>query len=263
MIGKIKNLLLNKNTVTILGVLAGVIALWFFYSMTLDKAVKPQKIPVATKELTAGTIITKDDIEYIEINNDALKKASVITESSQLIGYYVTNDTSVVKGAMFYKEQIVSKDELTTRDIVTAPEGYRIYPLKVNKETTYSNSIYPGDKIDLWLKAKVDGKHVYEEFIKNIEVLSVKDSDLKNVFDVSSGRTPQYLWFAVNDEMYEYLKKIENLSGMELYPVPINKNTLDKEADVEITNQELVTLIESKSIDYDNNSVEVNENNEE
>ena len=33
-------MLLNRNTVTILGVLAGVIALWFAYSITLDKAVK-------------------------------------------------------------------------------------------------------------------------------------------------------------------------------------------------------------------------------
>ena len=61
---KIKNLFLNRNTVTILGVIAGVIALWFAYSMTLDKAVKPQKVPVAVKDLTAVTIITK---EYIEL----------------------------------------------------------------------------------------------------------------------------------------------------------------------------------------------------
>lgn len=42
-INKIRNLLLNRNTVTILGVLAGVIALWIAYSITLDRAVKPQK----------------------------------------------------------------------------------------------------------------------------------------------------------------------------------------------------------------------------
>lgn len=263
MIAKVKNLLLNRNTVTILGVLAGVIALWFFYSMTLDKAVKQQQIPVAAKELTAGTIITKDDIEYIEINNDALKKASVVTDSKQLIGYYVTNDTSVVKGAMFYKEQIVGKDELITRDIVTVPEGYRIYKLKVDNATTYANSIYPGDKIDLWLKTKYDDKHVYEEFVKNIEVLSVKDSKGQNVFAVSSGRTPSYIWFAVDEEMFIYLTKVEKLSGMELYPVPVNKNSVDKDAEVEITNQELIMLIEEKSLDYSSNGVELDENNEE
>ena len=51
---KIKKLLLNRNTVTILGVLAGVIALWFAYSITLDKAVKQTRVHVAVKDITAG-----------------------------------------------------------------------------------------------------------------------------------------------------------------------------------------------------------------
>lgn len=113
---KIRKIFLNKNTVTILAVVAGVIVLWVVYSITLDKAVKPQRVPVATKDLTAGTIITKDDIEYVEVNSDVLKKASVITNSSQLIGYYVTNNTSIVHGSMFYKSEVVTKDKLIERD---------------------------------------------------------------------------------------------------------------------------------------------------
>ena len=80
-INKLKQLLLNRNTVTILGVLAGVIALWFAYTVTLDNAVKPQRVPIAAKDIPAGTLITKDDIEYVDINKDVLKKAKVITLS--------------------------------------------------------------------------------------------------------------------------------------------------------------------------------------
>ncbi len=264
-LAKIKNLFLNKNTVTILGVLAGVIALWFAYSVTLDKAVKPQRVPVASKDLTAGTIITKDDIEYVDVNSDALKKASVITNSSQLIGYYVTNNTSVVRGSMFYKSQVVSKDKLIDRDLEIVPEGYRLYWLKVDNTTTYANSIYPGDKIDLWLKTKYDGKYIYEEFITNIEVLSVKDSKGQNVFDVTTGRTPAVLVFAVPDELFAYLSKIGYLSNMDLYPVPINKKNSDKDATTEITNQELVKLIDSqaRSITTDTNvSTDESNNND-
>ena len=264
-LAKIKNLFLNKNTVTILGVLAGVIALWFAYSVTLDKAVKPQRVPVASKDLTAGTIITKDDIEYVDVNSDALKKASVITNSSQLIGYYVTNNTSVVRGSMFYKSQVVSKDKLIDRDLETVPEGYRLYWLKVDNTTTYANSIYPGDKIDLWLKTKYDGKYIYEEFITNIEVLSVKDSKGQNVFDVTTGRIPAVLVFAVPDELFAYLSKIGYLSNMDLYPVPINKKNSDKDATTEITNQELVKLIDSqaRSITTDTNvSTDESNNND-
>lgn len=244
---KIKNLFLNRNSATILGVIAGVIVLWFVYSATLDSAIKPVKVPVAAKDLTAGTIITKDDIEYVEINSDALKKASVITSSANLINNYITNNTSVVKGSMFYKDQVVTKENLIDRDLETIPEGYRLYWLSVDNTTTYANSIYPGDKIDLWLKTKYEGKYVYEEFITNIEVLSVKDSKGQNVFDVSTGRTPAVLVFAVDDEMFSYLSKIKYLSGMELYPVPINKKNSDEDASVQISNEALKLLIDSQA----------------
>ena len=256
---KIKKLLLNRNTVTILGVLAGVIALWFAYSITLDKAVKPTRVPVAVKDIPAGSIITKDDIEYVDINRDVLKKASIITSSSQLINYYVNNNTSVTKGSMFYTSQVVKKDELIDRDLEIIPENYKIYWLSVDNTTTYANSIYPGDKIDLWLLTKVENNYVYEPFIINIEVLSVKDSKGQNVFDVNSGRTPAVLAFAVPNDIFVYLSKVGFLSGMSLYPVPINKNNADKDATTEISNKELQTLIDSKSIITNPDNTENNE----
>lgn len=256
---KIKKLLLNRNTVTILGVLAGVIALWFAYSITLDKAVKPTKVPVAVKDIPAGSIITKDDIEYVDINRDVLKKASIITSSNQLINYYVNNNTSVTKGSMFYTSQVVKKDELIDRDLEIIPENYKIYWLSVDNTTTYANSIYPGDKIDLWLLTKVENNYVYEPFITNIEVLSVKDSKGQNVFDVNSGRTPAVLAFAVPNDIFVYLSKVGFLSGMSLYPVPINKNNADKDATTEISNKELQTLIDSKSIITNPDNTENNE----
>lgn len=256
---KIKKLLLNRNTVTILGVLAGVIALWFAYSITLDKAVKPTRVPVAVKDIPAGSIITKDDIEYVDINRDVLKKASIITSSSQLINYYVNNNTSITKGSMFYTSQVVKKDELIDRDLEIIPENYKIYWLSVDNTTTYANSIYPGDKIDLWLLTKVENNYVYEPFITNIEVLSVKDSKGQNVFDVNSGRTPAVLAFAVPNDIFVYLSKVGFLSGMSLYPVPINKNNADKDATTEISNKELQTLIDSKSIITNPDNTENNE----
>ena len=260
-INKIKQMLLNRNTVTILGVLAGVIALWFAYTVTLDKAVKPQRVPIAAKDIPAGTLITKDDIEYVDINKDVLKKSKIITSASQLINYYVTNNTAISKGAMFYSSQVVTKDKLIERDLELIPENYKIYWLSVDNTTTYANSIYPGDKIDLWLLTKVNDKYVYEQFISNIEVLSVKDSKGQNVFDVNSGRTPAVLAFAVPNDIFIYLSKVGFLSGMKLYPVPINKNNADKDAKTEITNQDLQTLIDSMSITT--NPDESNQDNNE
>lgn len=261
----LKRIFLNRNMVTILGVIAGVIVLWFIYSQTLNKAIEPVRVPVANKDLPAGTAITKDDFEFVEINNDVLKKASIITSSARLTSKYVNNGTSITKGAMFYQSQVVEKDELIKRDLEIAPEGYHIYRLKVNNTNTYANSIYPGDKIDLWLKAEDDGNLIYEEFITSIEVLSVKDERGLNVFDVASGRTPAYLSFAVPENVFAYLSNIEYLAGMQLFPVP--KNTMYSEMGKEpvFANDRLVSFIDSKvyQINYNHvdNSNNINNNN--
>lgn len=245
---RIRKLFLNRNTVTILAVFAGVIVLWLVYSATLSKAVDPVKVPVANKDLVAGTQITSDDFDMVEINSEALKKASVYTSSTQIVGQYINNGTSISKGAMFYQEQVVTKDKLIERDLETIPEGYRMYWLAVDNTTTYANSIYPGDKIDLWLKTETDdGKKVYEEFISNIEVIAVKDADGADVFATNPAGKPARLSFAVYDEMYSYLKAVENITGMTLYPVPINKSNSDASEDTRISNNDLVTLIDVKA----------------
>ncbi len=256
-LAKLKTALLNRNTVTILGIIAGVIVLWFAYSITLNKAISPQKVPVAKRDIKAKEIITKDDIEFVEVNRDVLKKAKVITNSSALIGYYVNNGTSISKGAMFYKEQVVPKGDLVERDLELIPEGYQIYWLKVDNTSTYANSIYPGDKIDLWLKATIDGSLVYEEFITNIDVLSVKDSKGENVFDETTGtRTPAFIAFALPEDMYTTLSRIEYLSGMQLYPVPKNIQYTEENAKTEYANQQLLYYIDSQSMQLGGNANE-------
>jgi hypothetical protein len=62
----LKNFFKNKNTVTILGVLAGIVVIWFFYNMRVKEATTPVRIPVAIKELSAQSEITQEDIQYID-----------------------------------------------------------------------------------------------------------------------------------------------------------------------------------------------------
>ena len=110
----IKNVLLNRNTVTILAVLAGVIVLWFFYNMTVTNAINPQRVPVATRTITATEMITAEDFEYVEVSSEFLQNANVITNSNQLVGYYVKNETSIAEGAMFYR--FYDRNELIAED---------------------------------------------------------------------------------------------------------------------------------------------------
>ena len=147
---------------------------------------------------------------------------------------------------MFYTSQVVEKKELPNAIFDEIPEGYTIYQLKVNETTTYANSIYPRDRIDLWLKTTQDGMLVFGEFISNIEVLAVRDKSGQNVFDVTSGRQPAWLLFAVKTDMYRYLKLAENIPGMNIIPVPKNNLVNPDIGSTEYSSQELIDLIDSQ-----------------
>ena len=241
-----KKFLTNKTTVTLVGILLGLGVLVGFYLYRVSKEVNPTRIPVAKRDIAATEEITKDDIEYIKVRKNFLKSADVYQTTTNLIGKYVATGTSIPKGGMFYTTQVVEKKELPNAIFDEIPEGYTIYQLKVNETTTYANSIYPGDKIDLWLKTTDNGLLVFGEFISNIEVLAVRDSSGQNVFDVTSGRKPAWLLFAVKTDMYRYLKFAENISGMIVLRITKNNLLNPDIGSTQYSSQELIALIDSQ-----------------
>lgn len=224
LINTIKKFAGNKNTVTILGVLAGVIVLWGFYSYRVNKATNPIKVPYAKEAIAATNEITQDVIGYVEVNSKFLSTVSVIQNANELIGKYVTTGTSIPQGGLFYRAQVVERNALPNTIFDDIEDGHTAFVLEVNNHTTYGNAIYPGDKIDLYMKATDENhKLVYGKFVESITVLGVRDSTGRNVFDTNPPRTPSELVFSVNNEMYELLQKASYLSGVTLVPVPRNK----------------------------------------
>ena len=243
----LKKFVANKNTVTILCAVVGVIVLWGFYTYRVNEATTPIKVPYAKETINAAEEITEDNISYVEVNSALLKKADIIQSQAQLIGKYVTTGTSVPAGGLFYKTQVVEKSELPNSIFDDIPDGYTIYSLSVNNHTTYGNAIYPGDKIDLYMKATDEsGKILFGKFIESITVLGVRDSSGNNVFDSTTNRTPAELLFAVKDDMYELLMKSGYVSGITLVPVPRNKNYTSEGGEVQ-TQEYLKNFILAKT----------------
>ncbi len=239
--------LTNKTTVTLIGIVLGLGVLVGFYIYRVNKQVNPTRIPVAKRAISATEEITKDDIEYVKVSKSFLKKRDIYKSATNLVGKYVSTGTSIPKGGMFYTAQVVEKKELPNAIFDEIPEGYTIYQLKVDNTTTYANSIYPGDKIDLWLKTTENGILVFGEFISNIEVLGVRDNNGQNVFDVTSGRTPAWLLFAVKTDMYRYLKLTESISGMSVIPVPKNNLVNPDVGSTEYSSQELIDILDRET----------------
>ena len=123
-----KKFLRNKNTVTILGVIAGVLVLYFSYNYRVKQAIEPVSVPVAKVTIGATKEITADMIDYVKLSSNYINKnPNVITDASQVIGKRVTTGTTIPTNGLFYYDQVVSADELPDAAFANIPDGYTIY----------------------------------------------------------------------------------------------------------------------------------------
>lgn len=246
----------NKNTVTILGVLAIILVLFFGYRYQINKQVNPiTNIPVASSTIQPRTKITNDMISYIDVAPIVLQKGDVYTTSQAVVGKYSNYNTIIPAGSLFYKEAVVEEKELPDSAFVDVEEGEVPYNFPVTTASTYGNSIYTGNYIDIYMKAvDKNGKIMVGKLIENVKVLSVKDATGKNVFENSQeSRTPAYLIFGVVPEINILLRKASYMSAnsVELFPVPHGATVASEEGETAVSSQTLKDFINANTVAND------------
>ncbi len=242
----------NKNVVTVIGVVIILILLYVGYSTQINNAVEPVQVPVATQTIQPRTEITSDMVQLVDMPNVSISD-NVITSTSQIIGKYSNVNTVIPEGSMFYTDTVIDADELPNAAFTKVKAGDVVYNFPVDMESTYGNSIFPGDYIDIYMKVG-DGTTemiMVGKLIENIEVLAVKDSSGRAVFeDTSESRTPAMLIFGLDSELYAILKKASYMEslGVELYPVP-HGGEVEEEGVTQVSTQQLVDYIDAHSVD--------------
>ena len=259
--GGLTKFLQNKNTVTVVGVVAAIFVLYIAYTARVKAATNPTKVPYAVKQIAAGTQITEKDVGTVEVPRSMLK-GEVIVNKGEIVDKYTAADTVIPEGSLFYKRSVVEKEQLPANIILDYPKGYVLYNLSVNTESTYGNSVYPGNYIDIYLKAvnKIDesqpltedaNKIMLGKLISNIHVLAVKDSNGKAVFqNLDEARTPSMVVFAVPEEYYILLKKAEFMRTYDttLILVPTNESLKDEPGELEISSDQLKEWINRNTV---------------
>ena len=123
--------------------------------------------------------------------------------------------------------------------------------------STYSNSMVPGNYIDIYLKVMnhVDENETVTEnndkimvgkLLENVKILGVYDSNGQSVFaNVDENRTPAQIIFAVPEEYHILLRKASYLRAYdsEIIPVPTNESLEKHPGDVKISNEDLKSFI--------------------
>ena len=252
----LQKFLKNKNTVTIIGVVAIIFILFFGYRYQIKKQVSPVTgIPVAKDTIQPRTQITDDNLEYISVAPIVLQKGSVITNKSQIVGKYSNYNTVIPKGSMFYTDTVVDESKLPDSAFIQVAKGEVPYNFPVNMDTTYGNSIFPGNYIDIYMKAeRKDGKLMVGKLLENVKVLAVKDSSGRHVFENSSeSRTPAYLIFGVTSEVNILLRKASYMGSYStvLFPVPHGASVEEEEGTTAVTSQTLKDFINANTVAND------------
>lgn len=257
----LKKFLQNKNTVTVIGVVLAIVVLYVAYTMRISSAINPISVPYALQQINAGTQITEAMVSTREVPPSMLD-GDVIVNVSEIVDKYAAADTVIPEGSLFYKRAVVEKEQLPANIILDYPKGYVLYNLAVNTDSTYGNSVYPGNFIDIYLKAvnKLNGREVLTEednrimlgkLMSNIQVLAVKDSEGQPVFqNIDEKRTPAMVVFAVPEEYYILLKKAEFMQTYDtnLILVPTNESLKDEPSDLEISSEQLKNWINEHTV---------------
>lgn len=241
----------NKNTVTILAVLAGVIVLWYFYNYRVDQAITTVQIPYAVEKIDSGKKIELENIQYKEITRSTLDDNDIITDISFLEDdKYICIGNSVPKNGFFYQSQVCEKKQIKNSIFENIPEGYTLYTLDVDSEKTYANSIMPGDYIDLYMNARDENDQVlFGPLIESIEVLAVRDSSGKDLFWDSDASDSAFLLFTVPDDLHKLLNTADLISNysVEITPVPRSTSYTEKPGETKIGSQTLYNFIMSNA----------------
>lgn len=245
----------NKNTVTIIGVVAIILILFFGYRYQIKKQVSPVTgIPVAATTIQPRTKITDDMLEYIDVAPIVLQKGEVITNKQAIVGKYSNYNTVIPKGSMFYNATVINEEELPDSAFIEVEDGQVPYNFPVTMDTTYGNSIFPGNYVDIYMKAvRKDGKLMVGKLLENVKVLAVKDSSGRHVFENSQeARTPAFLIFGVSPEVNILLRKASYMSNYStvLFPVP-HGATIEEEGATAVTSQTLKDFINANTVAND------------
>lgn len=251
----IKRFFKNKNTVTLLGVVAIILIIFFGYRYQINKAVSPVRgIPVAKETIQPRTKITRDMIEYVDISPVVLQSNLILNEN-EVIGKYSNYNTVIPAGSLFYEDVLVNEKDLPDSAFVEIPEGQVPYNFPVTMDSTYGNSIFPGNYIDIYMKAtNEEGKLMVGKLFENIKVLAVKDSSGRNVFENSEeARIPAFLIFGLEPEYNILLRKASYMYSysVELFPVPHGAALNVEEGSTVVSSQTLKDFINAHTVAND------------
>ena len=246
----LKKFVSNKNTITIIGVLLCIGILYAGYNYRINQRVSLSKVPYANQTIQPRTKVTSDMISFMNVPASFIK-GSYYSNSNEIIGKYSKSDIMIAEGSIFYTNLLTDTSNVSNSMFSSVKSNETVISYKVDMNSTYANSMMPGDIINVYLKAKSDDDSImFGKFIGNVKILDVRSSDGQRVFEnTNESRSPAYMLFALPEDMHLLFRKAIYLSNsyeVELLLVP-NTQKVEKDAEVYVSSKDIQDFINEKT----------------
>ena len=259
----LKKFIGNKNTVTILGVLICILILYFGYNYRINQQVTLASIPYATQTIPPKTPITDEMIGYMQVPTSFLQNTNYLANKENIVGKYSNINATIPQGSIFYTDLVIDEKELPDALFKDIEEGYILTQVSVNFQTTYANSIMPGNIIDIYFRANDDdGKAMFGKFVEGVEVLAMKDANGNDVFGAGETGGPAYMYVALPERLFILNGKVGKITtnGIDFMIVPNKVEYVDEDEDaIRISSEEIEKFINDRSKMIDSNIIDEKE----
>ena len=244
----LKRLIGNKSIVTIIAGIACVVILAVAYRYRVNQKINAVSVPYAKVQINSREQVTDDKIGTVKVASSMITD-NVVKNINNVKGKYVNYNTMIPAGSLFYSSALVEWSAMPDSAWSNIANDNTIVSLSVNTRTTYGNSLYPEDKIDIY----------YQNYDSNGQLIIGKLIEGSHIFKKSAAqKTAAALIFAVPEDYHLLLRKAKYVGG-DLIPVLRNANY---NPETNISSTYLKEFILSQTMDIQPDAIEDNTNDD-
>jgi len=211
--GKIKNFF-KKNSFLVVFIIALVIAIsnYLIYPVFISKDLKLIDVPVAKETIKEGSLITDEDITFVQISEELLPSGIVISKD-YLIGKYIMQNNAVPKNGFFYLEVLTDKEEILGGIFKELNDGEFSYTQEISSLYDQNENLKVGQLVDIFFdceyqKIDRDNPNNTEE---NAVVYGLLKENARIVGLVDNGDT-RYVTYALKEDDLGYFTIAEHMA---------------------------------------------------
>ena len=136
------------------------------------------QVPVASHQLYQRSLLSKEDLSYIEVPK-AFIQEDVLIDEDEILGQYVKLSYTVPKGSLIYKGAL--EKEIGDLALTLLQYGEVSYDLYTGEVKVNTGNLNVGNNVDIYLTIKTNEKTLSDVLLEDCRVIGLYDSQGRQI----------------------------------------------------------------------------------